>query len=93
VLAIWLPAKENVVAIVVFAVVFGFGSGGNISLVPVCMGELCPTEQYGRYYTTVYTIVSLRALGPYWREILHRCLGEYWGLIVFVGCAYAAGLG
>lgn len=26
-------------------------------------------------------------------EILHRCGGEYWGLIVFAGCAYAAGLG
>ncbi|GIJ92514.1 hypothetical protein Asppvi_001792 [Aspergillus pseudoviridinutans] len=95
VLAIWLPAKGNVVAIVVFAVVFGFGSGSNISLVPVCVGELCPTEQYGRYYTTVYTIVSLGALTgvPIAGEILHRCQGEYWGLIVFSGCAYAAGLG
>ncbi|KAF7179610.1 hypothetical protein CNMCM7691_008658 [Aspergillus felis] len=95
VLAIWLPAKGNVVAIVVFAVVFGFGSGSNISLVPVCVGELCPTEQYGRYYTTVYAIVSLGALTgvPIAGEILHRCQGEYWGLIVFAGCAYAAGLG
>ena len=25
-------------------------------------------------------------------EILHRCEGEYWGLIAFDGCAYAAGL-
>ncbi|EAW11592.1 uncharacterized protein ACLA_092900 [Aspergillus clavatus NRRL 1] len=95
VLAIWLPAQGNVVAVVTFAVVFGFGSGSNISLVPVCVGELCPTEQYGRYYTTVYTIVSLGALTgvPIAGEILHRCNGEYWGLIAFAGCAYAAGLG
>jgi hypothetical protein len=25
-------------------------------------------------------------------EIIHRCEGEYWGLIAFAGCAYAAGL-
>lgn len=59
VLAIWLPASGNVAATVVFSVVFGFASGSNISLVPVCVGELCPTENYGRFYTTVYTIVSL----------------------------------
>lgn len=56
--AIWLPARGNVAAVVVFSVVFGFASGSNISLVPVCVGEYCTTENYGRYYTTVYTVVS-----------------------------------
>lgn len=59
VLGVWMPADGNVAATVVFSVLFGFASGSNISLVPVCVGELCPTEQYGRFYTTVYTIVSL----------------------------------
>lgn len=59
VLGIWLPASGNVAATVAFSVVFGFASGSNISLVPVCVGELCPTKNYGRFYTTVYTIVSL----------------------------------
>lgn len=58
VLGIWMPASGNVVASILFSVIFGFASGSNISLVPVCVGELCPTENYGRYYTTVYTIVS-----------------------------------
>ncbi|KAJ5416348.1 hypothetical protein N7491_011383, partial [Penicillium cf. griseofulvum] len=84
----------NVAATIVFAVVFGFASGSNISLVPVCVGELCPTEAYGRYYTTVYTIVSLGALTgvPIAGEIIQRTNGEYWGLIAFAGCSYAAGL-
>lgn len=56
--AIWLPARGNVVAVIIFSMVFGFSSGSNISLVPVCVGEYCTTENYGRYYTTVYTIVS-----------------------------------
>lgn len=58
VLAVWMPAAGNIVAVIIFSVLFGFASGSNISLVPVCVGELCPVENYGRYYTTVYTIVS-----------------------------------
>ncbi|KAJ5583207.1 hypothetical protein N7535_001827, partial [Penicillium sp. DV-2018c] len=94
VLGIWMPADGNVVATVIFSTVFGFASGSNISLVPVCVGELCPVENYGRYYTTVYTIVSFGALTgvPIAGEIIHRCQGQYWGLIAFAGCAYAAGL-
>jgi hypothetical protein len=37
---------------------------------------------------------SIRALTgvPIAGEIIHRCNGEYWGLIAFAGCAYAAGM-
>lgn len=56
--AIWLPAGDSLAAVVIFAAVFGFASGSNISLVPVCVGEFCDTSVYGRYYTTVYTVVS-----------------------------------
>jgi MFS family permease len=58
VLAIWMPAAGNIVAVIIFSIVFGFASGSNISLVPVCVGRLCPVQNYGRYYTTVYTIVT-----------------------------------
>ncbi|KAJ5110467.1 hypothetical protein N7532_001002 [Penicillium argentinense] len=94
VFAIWMPADGNIVVVIIFSVVFGFASGSNISLVPVCVGELCPVQNYGRYYTTVYTIVSFGALTgvPIAGEILHRCGGEYWGLIAFAGSAYAAGI-
>jgi MFS family permease len=33
--ALWLPAGESTAMIVVFAVIFGFGSGSNLSLSPV----------------------------------------------------------
>ena len=65
VLAVWMPASGNVAATIIFAIVFGFASGSNISLVPVCVGELCSTEAYGRFYTTVYTIVSLGYVFPF----------------------------
>jgi len=93
-LCIWLPAGDSLPAIIVYAVIFGFASGSNISLTPVCVGQLCKTEQYGRYYATCYTIVSLGSLTgiPIAGSILTICGGDYWGLITFTGCCYAVGL-
>ncbi|KAM3430696.1 hypothetical protein NHJ13734_007635 [Beauveria thailandica] len=91
--AIWLPARDSVAAIVLFSVVFGFASGSNVSLVPVCVGEYCTTDNYGRYYTTVYTVVSFGALTgvPIAGPILQSSGGSYTGLVIFVGAAYVAG--
>ncbi|KAE8420252.1 monocarboxylate transporter [Aspergillus pseudocaelatus] len=91
---LWLPGNGNVPMIVVYCCLFGFASGSNISLTPVCVGQLCKTEHYGRYYAMSYTIVSFGTLTgvPIAGEILSRCGGEYWGLIMFTICCYAAGL-
>ncbi|OQE46958.1 hypothetical protein PENCOP_c001G06714 [Penicillium coprophilum] len=91
---LWLPAGDSMALLVVYAVIFGFSSGSNISLTPVCVGQLCKTENYGRYYATAYTIVSFGTLTgiPIAGEILARCNGSYWGLITFTVCCYAAGL-
>lgn len=91
---LWLPAGGNVPLMIVYCVIFGFASGSNISLTPVCIGQLCKIENYGRYYATAYTIVSFGTLTgiPIAGEILSRCNGEYWGLIVFTTCCYALGL-
>lgn len=55
---LWLPAGSSMALLVIYALLFGFSSGSNISLTPVCVGQLCKTEHYGRYYATAYTIVS-----------------------------------
>ncbi|KAJ5590557.1 hypothetical protein N7450_004529 [Penicillium hetheringtonii] len=91
---LWLPAGSSLPLLIVYAVLFGFSSGSNISLTPVCVGQLCKTENYGRYYATAYTIVSFGTLTgiPIAGEILSRCNGEYWGLIAFTTVCYAAGL-
>lgn len=79
----------------VFVVVFGFASGSNISLTPVCVGQLCETRDYGQYYATCYTIVSVGCLTgvPIAGEIIERDGGQYWGLIVFTGCCYVGAFG
>lgn len=91
---LWLPAGDSVPVIIVYSAIFGFASGSNISLTPVCISQLCKIENYGRYYATAYTVVSFGTLTgvPIAGEILSRCNGEYWGLIVFTTCCYAVGL-
>lgn len=94
VLGIWLPAGSSTAGLVLFALLFGFASGSNVSLTPVCIGMLCPTESYGRYYATCYTIVSFGCLTgiPLAGEILVSNEGHYWGLMVFVGACYIGAL-
>ncbi|OBR08756.1 major facilitator superfamily transporter [Colletotrichum higginsianum IMI 349063] len=93
-LAIWLPAGSTTAGIVVFAVLFGFASGNNISISPVCVGRLCKTQSYGRYYSTTYTVVSIACLIgiPIGGEIVTATGGRYWGLIVFTGLVYMLAL-
>jgi MFS family permease len=46
-LGVWLPFGSTPQGIVVFAVIFGFASGSNISVGPVAIRRLCRTEEYG----------------------------------------------
>lgn len=99
-LALWLPAGESVALMVAYALVFGFASGSSISLTPVCVGQLCRVESYGRYYATCYTLVSFGSLtgipiaggileggGGHSGEEGGR--GDYTGLIIFTGLSWA----
>lgn len=89
-LAVWLPAGGSTAGLVVFAVVFGFASGSSIGLIPVCIGRLCRTQEYGRYYATCYTIVAVACLVgvPIGGNIMKSNNGDYWGVIVFTGVVY-----
>ncbi|GAD99495.1 MFS monocarboxylate transporter, putative [Paecilomyces variotii No. 5] len=61
--AIWLPfgARDQVTLYAVVGI-FGFGSGGWLSLAPVCAGQLCRTEEYGRFYGTIYCVAAFGVL-------------------------------
>lgn len=81
--------------VIVYALVFGFASGSNISLTPVCVGQLCDTNEYGRYYATCYTIVSFGTLTgiPIAGAILQATGGSYWGVVVWTFLCYLVSLG
>ncbi|KAI5926677.1 major facilitator superfamily domain-containing protein [Camillea tinctor] len=62
ILVFWLPAKDSRALLIVFAVTFGFASGSNLGLYPVCIGQLCDTRDYGRFYSTALMLGSLGTL-------------------------------
>lgn len=101
VLCFWLvdilvPNLDNVVLVVVFVLLFGFVSGSNVSLTPICLGQLCETQEYGRYYASCFTVVGFGVLVSI--PIAGSLLGaveatgkeKYWGAALFAGLCYVA---
>ncbi|KAF5102875.1 hypothetical protein D0Z00_000133 [Geotrichum galactomycetum] len=92
-LAIWLPAQTHLGPIVLFAFTFGLCSGTSICLTPVCISQICKTEDYGKRYGTCYSVVSFGVLTgmPIAGEILNRQGGSnFTGLICFSAASYIA---
>lgn len=89
-LCVWLPLGHTSAGIIVFAVIFGFASGTGISIAPVCIGTLCKTQEYGRYYATTYTVVSFACLigVPIGGSIVQANGGEYTGLMICTASVY-----
>lgn len=88
---LWLNAHRiGEGAIIAFAVLWGFWSGASIALAPVCIGETCETEDYGKRTGTAFFIASFGALmgPPIAGAILERSGGDYLGVIVMSGALY-----
>ena len=56
--AAWFPFEHSLAALYVFVSFFGFGTGSFVSLGPVCLGQICRTEEFGRWYGSAYFVVS-----------------------------------
>ena len=102
-LCFWLPDilisdLPNTGLLIVFVLMFGFVSGSNVSLLPVCLGQLCETQEYGRYYATCYTVVSFGVLvsipiaGGLLDAVEATGKKKYWAVAVFTGLCYVAAL-
>ncbi|OCK84822.1 MFS monocarboxylate transporter-like protein [Lepidopterella palustris CBS 459.81] len=104
-LTLWLPASildptsaSSALTIkaltITYTLIFGCASGSNISLTPVCVGQLCGTHEYGRYYATCYTIVSFGTLTgiPIAGALLQAAGGRFWGVVVWTGLCYVLAL-
>jgi len=99
VMGLWMPdaladSSPSDALLIVFVVVFGFACGSNVSLTPVCVGQLCETQEYGRYYASAFTIVSFGCLTsiPIAGSLIDTKGGRrgYWGLILFTSLSYIA---
>ena len=95
--AVWLPIGGRSQA-TLYAVValYGLGSGGWISLAPVCAGQICRTEEYGRSYGTIYSVASFGVLftvpvgGDLLQATTPRALVGFYSAVLFVGLVSAA---
>ncbi|TGO52586.1 hypothetical protein BCON_0138g00020 [Botryotinia convoluta] len=103
VLCFWLPDVlllnlSNDGLLMIFVLLFGFVSGSNVSLTPICLGQLCETQEYGRYYASCFTVVAFGVLGsiPIAGGLLDvvEATGKerYWGAALFTGLSYVAAL-
>jgi MFS family permease len=69
ILGFWFPSVSPMVTehasnvlIIVFSITFGFTSGSNIGLYPVCVGQLCNSRDYGRFFSTSLMVASFGTL-------------------------------
>lgn len=93
VLALWLPAGDSKPMLIAFTTLLGFTSGGNVSLIPVCIGQICDTQNYGRFLSTAMLVAGFGTLTgiPIGGAILGLDDRVRWtGLILFSGISYAA---
>ncbi|KAF0327194.1 MFS monocarboxylate [Colletotrichum asianum] len=92
VFGLWLPSKGSQPMLLAFVALFGFASGSNLGLVPVCLGQLCDARDYGRYLSTAMMMASFGTLSslPIGGAILQAGKdGQNWnGLIMFSGASY-----
>lgn len=96
VLGLWLPSGSSKTMLIVFCVTFGFASGSNLGLAPVCIGQFCEPQDYGRYFCTAQMLASFGTLAsvPIGGALLGN--GEersgWLGLILFSGLSYIVAL-
>ncbi|KAI1108166.1 major facilitator superfamily domain-containing protein [Nemania sp. NC0429] len=99
----WLPDVlashfSSTTLLVLFTVLFGFVSGSNVSLTPICLGQLCRIQDYGKYYATCYTVCSLGCLIsiPIAGSLLDAtgAAGKqrYWAAVVYTAVSYLGAL-
>jgi MFS family permease len=91
VLAVWIPVK-NTAGIIVFVIIFGFSSGGFISLSAPIVAQITPDlRQVG---TRLGAIMACQAVGaligsPIGGAIVSAQDGDYLGLQLFCGLVMA----
>lgn len=92
ILALWLPTTGNVPNII-FAALFGIGSGAGIGLAPALCAQISPIKDIGVRTGTVYAIASFAALtgSPIGGQIIADSHGSFRNTIIFAGTSCAIG--
>lgn len=86
-LALWIPGAADEAAVIIYAVGFGFASGGVISLIPAMVAQLGDVRQIGARTGMAFAVQSFGALtgSPIGGAMVSLQHGKYWGLQLFCG--------
>ncbi|KAK4574003.1 hypothetical protein LTR86_001764 [Recurvomyces mirabilis] len=92
ILAMWVPSTGNA-PIIVFAALFGFGSGAFVSLAPSLIAQISDVRQIGVRTGTLFAVISVAALisNPIGGALITRWHGSYTGLQIYGGVMTLAG--
>lgn len=92
-LALWIPARSNA-AIIVFAALYGFASGGFVSLGPAIIAQISKIEELGTRLGTYFAIMSIAALvsNPIGGALVPNPeTDSFWKMQLYAGVMMAAG--
>lgn len=91
-LALWLPATANA-PIIVYAALYGFGSGAFVSSAPSAVAQISDVRKIGVRTGTLFAIISLAALvsNPIGGALVGDDHGKYHDLQIYAGIMCCAG--
>ncbi|ATZ47933.1 hypothetical protein BCIN_03g02090 [Botrytis cinerea B05.10] len=91
--ALWIPSRSNA-SIIVFAALYGFSSGGFVSLGPAIVAQISNLEELGIRLGTYFAIISIAALisNPIGGALVpNPATDPFWKLQLFASVMMAAG--
>ncbi|KAJ5539059.1 MFS general substrate transporter [Penicillium frequentans] len=90
--ALWLPGRSNV-AVILYAVFFGFFSSAYVSLTPALVAQLSPIHEIGIRTGALYFFVLIAVLtgSPIASALVSVEQGHYGSLEIFAGATMCAG--
>ncbi|KAJ3531865.1 hypothetical protein NM208_g8690 [Fusarium decemcellulare] len=92
VLALWLPASSNA-ALIVFAALYGFGSGAFVTLCPTLMAQISPIREIGLRNGMQFGVLAIPALisNPIGGAFIASDNGGYTHVKIWTGVILMAG--
>ena len=97
-LALWIPGSSNTAAIIVYGAIFGFTSGGYISMAPAVIAQISDIREIGTRIGVMFVCNAVAALagspigGAIVTRSRHSGAGNpYLGLQLFCGVVMLVG--
>ncbi|KAF9773242.1 hypothetical protein IL306_008987 [Fusarium sp. DS 682] len=94
-LVLWIPGSQSTGAIMAYAVAFGYGSGGYVSIFPGCVAQISPIAEIGTRIGLAALVNAFGALtgSPLGGALISDKSGSgnsFLGLQLFCGCTMIA---